>query len=105
MPLAIEGIYPALLTPFTKDEEVNEAALKQLVNRLIVAKVNGIFALGTNGEFHVLSREEKLNITKIVVEETQAVYQSWWAAVETAHARSLSFRKRWRSLVSMRCRL
>ncbi|SFE20794.1 4-hydroxy-tetrahydrodipicolinate synthase [Paenibacillus algorifonticola] len=70
MPLAIEGIYPALLTPFTKDEEVNETALKQLVNRLIVAKVNGIFALGTNGEFHVLSREEKLNITKMVVEET-----------------------------------
>ncbi|MGG4144213.1 dihydrodipicolinate synthase family protein [Paenibacillus algorifonticola] len=68
IPLAIEGNYPALSTPFTKDKEVNEAGLKQLFNRLIVAKVNGIFALGTNGEFHVLSREEKLNITKLVVE-------------------------------------
>ncbi|WP_068504126.1 4-hydroxy-tetrahydrodipicolinate synthase [Paenibacillus kribbensis] len=69
MLLNFEGIYPALLTPFTKEEAVNEPVLKQLIHRLIDANVHGIFALGTNGEFHVLTTEQKLKVAEIVVKE------------------------------------
>ncbi|HWI63353.1 MAG TPA: 4-hydroxy-tetrahydrodipicolinate synthase [Symbiobacteriaceae bacterium] len=64
-----KGIIPAIVTPFTQAEEVNEQALRQLVRRMIKGGVHGIFALGTNGEFFSLSFEEKLQVAKIVVDE------------------------------------
>lgn len=67
--MKINGIYPALLTPFNKDQSINESALKQLINHLLAKGVHGLFAIGTNGEFHTLSYEEKITVAKIVVEE------------------------------------
>ncbi len=46
-----EGIIPAMVTPFTSSEEVNEPVLRQLVKRYVDAGVHGLFCLGTNGEF------------------------------------------------------
>ncbi|SDN87227.1 4-hydroxy-tetrahydrodipicolinate synthase [Alkalicoccus daliensis] len=65
----LNGIVPALLTPLTKEEEVNEEVTRQLVNELIEAGVHGIFALGTNGEFFNLSAEEKIKVASVVVNE------------------------------------
>lgn len=67
---ALQGIIPAMLTPLNQDEEINEPVTRQLVNRLIEAKVNGIFSLGTNGEFFTLSASEKVSLARIIVEET-----------------------------------
>ncbi|MFL0436764.1 4-hydroxy-tetrahydrodipicolinate synthase [Bacillus pumilus] len=63
----IHGIIPAILTPLTKGEQFHSEVTKQLVNRLIDSGVHGIFALGTNGEFHLFSEEEKLQIAETVV--------------------------------------
>ncbi|RSL30088.1 4-hydroxy-tetrahydrodipicolinate synthase [Salibacterium salarium] len=65
----LKGIVPALLTPMTADDEINEKSTRELVNHLIKAGVHGIFALGTNGEFHTLTKEEKLKVATIVKEE------------------------------------
>lgn len=67
--MEINGIYPALLTPFNDDQSINEDALKELINHLLSKGVHGLFAIGTNGEFHALSFEEKLTVAKIVIEE------------------------------------
>lgn len=64
-----KGIIPAIVTPFTADEEVNEQALRQLVRRMVKGGVHGVFALGTNGEFFSLSFEEKVRVAEIVVDE------------------------------------
>ncbi|TBL79410.1 4-hydroxy-tetrahydrodipicolinate synthase [Paenibacillus thalictri] len=64
-----EGIIPAMVTPFNDRQEINEAALKQLVHRFLAAGVHGIFCLGTNGEFFSLSYEEKLKVAGIVIQE------------------------------------
>ncbi len=66
-----EGIITPIITPMTEDEKINEKELRVQVNRLIAAGINGIFCLGTNGEFYILTEEEKLEIIKIVVDEVK----------------------------------
>lgn len=63
------GIIPALITPFTEQQQLDENALRRTVSRVIADGVHGLFALGTNGEFFTLTHEEKLNIVRIVVDE------------------------------------
>lgn len=71
MSIVFKGIVPALITPMTHDEEVDEAGLRVLVDRLIDAGVHGLFVLGTNGEFISLSEKEKLRIAHIAVEQAR----------------------------------
>jgi 4-hydroxy-tetrahydrodipicolinate synthase len=66
-----KGIIPAMITPFTETYEIDEVALRQQVRRLISAKVDGLFGLGTNGEFFSLEFDEKVRIAEIIMEETQ----------------------------------
>ncbi|WP_208587724.1 4-hydroxy-tetrahydrodipicolinate synthase [Gracilibacillus suaedae] len=63
------GIIPAMVTPLTNDQAINESVTRQLVNKLIEANVNGLFILGTNGEFHLLNKNEKIQLAKIVMDE------------------------------------
>jgi 4-hydroxy-tetrahydrodipicolinate synthase len=66
----LKGIIPAMVTPLTQDQKVNEAVTRQLVNHLINSGVHGLFILGTNGEFHLFNNKEKVEIAKIVIEES-----------------------------------
>jgi 4-hydroxy-tetrahydrodipicolinate synthase len=66
-----QGIITPIATPMTDDEKVNEVALRVQVNRQIACGIHGIFVLGTNGEFYALTEEEKLDIIRIVVDETR----------------------------------
>lgn len=67
----VEGIIPAMVTPFQNDEELNETALREMVGRFVEAGVHGLFCLGTNGEFFSLSFDEKVWVTEIIVEEAR----------------------------------
>ncbi|TDF98710.1 4-hydroxy-tetrahydrodipicolinate synthase [Paenibacillus piri] len=72
-----EGIIPAMITPFTPNDEIHEQAIRQMVNRFIDAGAHGIFCLGTNGEFFSLTYDEKVRIAEIVADEAKgriAVY-------------------------------
>lgn len=65
--MEIKGIITAMVTPFDAEQNVDAAATKKLVEKLIQKGVDGIFILGTNGEFHVLSDDEKVEFAKIVI--------------------------------------
>ena len=67
----IKGIIPPILTPMNADETINESELRHQVNRMIDAGVSGVFALGTNGEAYALSHKEKVQVLKVVVDETK----------------------------------
>ena len=67
----IKGIIPPILTPMYDDETINEKELRHQVNRMIDAGVSGVFALGTNGEAYALSHKEKVQILRVVVDETK----------------------------------
>ena len=71
MSVTFKGIVPALITPMTPAEEVDEAGLRTLIERLIGAGVHALFVLGTNGEFIGLSEAEKLRIATIAVDQAR----------------------------------
>ncbi|KKK83834.1 hypothetical protein LCGC14_2789400, partial [marine sediment metagenome] len=64
------GIMPALVTPFNKDESINEDHLRNLVNHLIEQDVTGLVPAGTTGEFVNMTFKERLKVIEIVVDET-----------------------------------
>ena len=65
-----KGIFPALVTPFTKDgKKVNEEQLRALVNRCIELGVSGVVPCGTTGEFVNMTVEERKRVIDMVVDE------------------------------------
>lgn len=72
MTVLFKGIIPALITPMTASEEIDEAGLRTLIERLIEAGVHALFVLGTNGEFIALNEAEKLRIAKIAVDQARS---------------------------------
>jgi 4-hydroxy-tetrahydrodipicolinate synthase len=65
-----EGIFPALVTPFTDDgKTVDEERLRALVNHCLEQGVHGVVPCGTTGEFINLTMEERKRVIRIVVEE------------------------------------
>ncbi|MDR2975847.1 MAG: 4-hydroxy-tetrahydrodipicolinate synthase [Streptococcaceae bacterium] len=68
--MKIKGIITAMVTPLNEDG-INEQATRKLVEHLIGQGIHGLFILGTNGEFFSLTDDEKITLTKIVVDQTK----------------------------------
>ena len=66
----VRGVIPAMITPMTEDEELDEAGLKRLVDCLIDQGVHGIFTVGTAGESWALTAEEKRRVYGWTVQYT-----------------------------------
>ena len=62
------GVNPALVTPFTRDEEVDEEALRNLL-RFILPHVDGVVPCGTTGEFVNMSPAERRQVLEICIDE------------------------------------
>ncbi|MGN6230449.1 MAG: 4-hydroxy-tetrahydrodipicolinate synthase [Trinickia sp.] len=71
MTITFKGIVPALITPMTRDEDIDERGLRTLVDKLIDAGVHGVFVLGTNGEFIAMTEDEKLRVARIAVDQAR----------------------------------
>ncbi len=69
MKFNIEGIIPPHITPFTKDEEIDEMALRRLIQFWIGNGSNGLFSCGSNGEAPYLTRKECYRVIEIVIDE------------------------------------
>ena len=65
----LRGVFVPHVTPFDEKEEIDEPALRELVNRFINAGLNGLVSLGSNGEFPYLSFGEKLKVVETVLGE------------------------------------
>ena len=63
-----KGIFPALVTPFTAADEVDEVAYRALIRHLL-PHVNGVVACGTTGEFSSMTFEEKQQIIRFALDE------------------------------------
>ena len=63
------GLGTALVTPFTRDGAVDEAAVRRLARRQVEAGVHFVSPCGTTGEAPTLSPREKLRIIEIVLDE------------------------------------
>jgi 4-hydroxy-tetrahydrodipicolinate synthase len=62
------GVNPALVTPFTKDDGIDEGALRGLL-RFVRPHVDGVVPCGTTGEFVNMSHEERRQVLEICLDE------------------------------------
>ena len=69
MDLEVKGIIPAMATPMSDSEEIDEAGTRELIDYLIDSGVHGIFICGSQGESYALTEEEKKWIISIAVDE------------------------------------
>src|SRR4051812_23936445 len=60
LPVPPMGIVPAVVTPFRDDEQIDYSAWQRILEYLIATGVNGILAIGGQGEFYSLSEEERI---------------------------------------------
>ena len=62
------GIFPALVTPFTAQDKLDEDAYRQLI-RHVLPHVNGVVPCGTTGEFSYQTLEERQQTIAICLDE------------------------------------
>jgi 4-hydroxy-tetrahydrodipicolinate synthase len=65
------GCGTALITPFSADGAVDEAALRKLVKRQIDEGIDFLVPCGTTGESPTLNRREHLRVVEITLEEAK----------------------------------
>lgn len=63
-----EGVYVALVTPFTQDYEVDYKRLHELCDWLIQEGVNGLVPAGSLGEYATFSPEERAKVVETVIQ-------------------------------------
>lgn len=66
--LFFQGVAPALVTPFTADDEIDEAAFRDLIERQIEGGVSGLVVLGTTGENPTVTTTERRRLVDLAVE-------------------------------------
>ena len=65
-----KGVFPAVTTKFTKDDELDFILFEKNLQAQLAAGVNGIILGGTLGEASVLSSKEKEHLVKFATEKT-----------------------------------
>ena len=63
-----EGVLPALITPFTKDDTIDKAGFKENVRYVEEGGVSGIVGCGTTGESATLSTAEHKELIDLMVD-------------------------------------
>src|SRR5579864_3714191 len=65
------GCGTALVTPFRRDQSLDEVTLRKLVRRQIDAGINFLVPCGTTGESPTLTHAEHLRVVEITIEEAK----------------------------------
>jgi 4-hydroxy-tetrahydrodipicolinate synthase len=66
--LLFRGVAPALVTPFTADDEIDEAAFRRLIDYQIDGGVSGLVVLGTTGENPTVTHDERRRLVDAAVD-------------------------------------
>jgi 4-hydroxy-tetrahydrodipicolinate synthase len=67
----LRGAFTALVTPMTREGDVDYDGFRRLVRFQIEAGINGLVPLGTTGETPTLERDEQDKLIRIAVEEAK----------------------------------
>jgi 4-hydroxy-tetrahydrodipicolinate synthase len=70
MTFSPNGIYTALVTPFTEDDTFDEAAFRRLIDFQIVAGASGLLVIGGSGEFVSLTPPERQRVIDVAIDQT-----------------------------------
>ena len=70
------GSYPTMITPYTKDGQVDYETAKKYVHWYAENGCDGIFAICQSSEIFYLSLEERIKLNKTVYETVQEIYKT-----------------------------
>ncbi|MBV8709041.1 MAG: dihydrodipicolinate synthase family protein, partial [Acidobacteriaceae bacterium] len=59
LPMPLQGVVPPLVTPLTEDSALDRDGLRSVVNHVLAGDVQGLFLLGSTGEFCSLSTDTR----------------------------------------------
>jgi 4-hydroxy-tetrahydrodipicolinate synthase len=65
------GCGTALVTPFTRNGDIDEAGVSRLARRQIDAGIHFLVPCGTTGETPTLTEDERIRVVELVVEEAK----------------------------------
>ena len=68
----LEGVSPAIVTPFDKHEEFNEEKFRFLIDWLISQGIHGIVPCGTTGEFSLMNQAERAKVIEVCVDQVNS---------------------------------
>jgi N-acetylneuraminate lyase len=68
----MNGIFPALLTPFDDNGRINDPVLCALVERNICQGVDGFYVCGSTAEAFLLSLDERKHLLELVVSQVKS---------------------------------
>jgi 4-hydroxy-tetrahydrodipicolinate synthase len=71
--MKFKGCGTALVTPFARDQSLDEPCLRALVRRQIEAGIDFLVPCGTTGESPTLARREHVRVVEITLEEANGV--------------------------------
>jgi len=83
-PPELAGVIVPIITPVDAEDKVDEAALRQIVRRLIAAGVNGLFVGGSAGEGPLLTFREWQRLLEIVMDENGGALPLLGGAMDTS---------------------
>src|SRR2546428_4927569 len=66
----LEGIIAPMATALSHDEKIDVKTTRTLVDYLIDGGIDGLFPLGTSGEFALFDREDRKTVVETVVDQT-----------------------------------
>jgi 4-hydroxy-tetrahydrodipicolinate synthase len=69
--MKLEGTTVAMVTPFTRDDTVDEEGMRENMNYLLERGVNGLLAAGTTGESATITHQEQKKMMEILVDEVK----------------------------------
>jgi 4-hydroxy-tetrahydrodipicolinate synthase len=90
----ISGVVPAVGTPLTQDETIDEPGLGRLTRYLLEGGVHGLLANGSMGGFACLPEEQQLRCIRTVVRETDGRIPVIGGLGETGTLRAVRMAKR-----------
>jgi 4-hydroxy-tetrahydrodipicolinate synthase len=69
--MKLEGTTVAMITPFTREDTVDEDGMRENINYLLERGVNGLLAAGTTGESATITHQEQKKMMEILVDEVK----------------------------------
>ncbi|HEQ71628.1 MAG TPA: 4-hydroxy-tetrahydrodipicolinate synthase [Spirochaetia bacterium] len=66
-----QGVYTAIITPFTEEGKIDETSLRKLIDAQIAGGVAGVVPMGTTGESPTLNFQEHCQVITIVVDQVR----------------------------------
>src|SRR5690625_22772 len=87
----LSGVVIPVCTPLTADgTAVDEASLRRHLDRLVTAGVDGVFILGTSGEFGFLTDEQRRFVLEVTADEIGGRLPVLVGISDTATARAVA---------------